>query len=311
MKFSIIVPVYNVEKYLKKCLDSILNQSYDNFEVIIINDGSTDSSEEIIKSYNDSRIKYYKQENKGLSIARNKGVEKSSGDYLLFVDSDDYLNNDLLIVLNNSLDKKYDLIRFQIDYDINGVIKHTKGTKNDISFQNGIDAFNEISNYEIVEIACCYLYKKDFFIKNNFKFSENRYHEDFGLIPLVIIKAVNVKSLSYVGYNYVIRDNSIMTSNSSSKVLKKSNDLLYHFKYLINETKYIDGDLSIFKSFLANSLILKSITLNGNDYKKYLKELRKLKVFDMLLSDTFGRKVKKVLIKISPKLYYKFLRGNK
>lgn len=311
MKFSIIVPVYNVEKYLKRCLDSIINQSYKNFELIIINDGSTDSSEEIIKSFKDSRIKYFKQENKGLSITRNKGVEVASGDYLLFVDSDDYLNNDLLEVLNNNLDKNYDLVRFQIDYDVDGLIKHTKGPINDINFFSGIDAFKEISSYEIVEAACCYLYNREFFIKNKFKFSENCFHEDFGLIPLVIIKANNIKCLKYIGYNYVIRDNSIMTSQDYDKVLKKANDLLYHFKYLINETKSIEGDLSIFKSFLANSLILKSITLKRNDYKKYLKELKKLKVFDMLLNDTLGRKIKKVLIRISPKLYYKFLGGHK
>ena len=311
MKFSIIVPVYNVEKYINRCLDSIVNQSYKKFEVIIINDGSTDSSEDIIKSYNDSRIKYFKQENMGLSEARNNGVLKARGDYLLFVDSDDYLNIDLLKVLNDNLDKDYDLIRFQVDYDINGNRKNTKGTKNDIIFSNGIDAFNEISSYEIVEGAWCYLYNRNFFIKNNFKFSKGRIHEDFGLVPLIILKANNVKCINYVGYNYVIRDNSIMTNNDYEKILKKADDFLFHFKYLLDESRNIKGDLSIFKSFIANSIILKSTTLNGKDYHKYLEELKKINTFDMLLSDTLARKIKKIIIKISPKLYYKFLGGNK
>ena len=307
MKFSIIVPVYNVEKYIKKCLDSIINQSYKNFEVIIINDGSKDSSEEIIKKYKDSRIKYYKQDNQGLSMARNNGVLKSNGDYLLFVDSDDYINKDLLKVLNESLDKEYDLIRFQVDYDINGEKKSTRGTKDTITFTNGIDAFNEISSYEIVEATWCYLYNKKFFMNNKFKFAKGLVHEDFGLTPLVILKAKNIKCINYVGYNYVIRDNSIMTSNNYEKVLKKSKDFLAHYKFLLKESKNIDGDLTVFNSFIANSTILKSITLHKDDYKEYIKELKKLNTFDMLIDDSLGRKVKKVLIKKSPKMYYRLI----
>ena len=96
MKFSIIVPVYNVEKYLKRCLDSIQNQTYDNFEVIIVNDGSPDHSQEIIDEYvkHDDRFLSYQKENGGLSDARNYGVKYATGDYLLFVDSDDYVSSD-------------------------------------------------------------------------------------------------------------------------------------------------------------------------------------------------------------------------
>ena len=84
MKFSIIIPVFNVDAYLKKCLDSVLNQTYENFEIILINDGSTDNSGLICKEYvkKDNRIIYFEQENSGLSVARNNGVLKSSGDYL-------------------------------------------------------------------------------------------------------------------------------------------------------------------------------------------------------------------------------------
>ena len=98
---SVIVPVYNVEKYLKKCVDSILSQSYQNIEVILINDGSLDGSGEICEAYaqKDERIKYITQNNSGLGKTRNRGVEEASGKYLLFVDSDDYIENTMIILV--------------------------------------------------------------------------------------------------------------------------------------------------------------------------------------------------------------------
>lgn len=93
MKVSIIIPIYNSEKYLKQCLESIINQTYKNIEIICINDGSTDNSEKIIKDYlkTNKNITYLKQPNAGQSIARNKGLEKATGDFILFVDSDDFI----------------------------------------------------------------------------------------------------------------------------------------------------------------------------------------------------------------------------
>ena len=116
-KFSVIVPVYNTEKYLRKCIDSILNQSYDDYEIIIVNDGSTDSSKKIINEYCktfSSKIKGVHKKNGGLSDARNKGVKKACGDYLLFVDSDDYIEKNLLKTLSKKLKDEPDIIRFQI-----------------------------------------------------------------------------------------------------------------------------------------------------------------------------------------------------
>ena len=107
MKVSIIVPVYNMEKRLNKCLDSIINQTYKNIEIIVINDGSKDNSLDIIKSYHDDRIKIINQDNQGISVARNNGIKASSGDYLCFVDSDDYIETNMIDELVNkiSIDK--------------------------------------------------------------------------------------------------------------------------------------------------------------------------------------------------------------
>lgn len=309
-KFSIIIPVYNSSKYLKKCLDSVFNQSFKDYEVIVINDGSTDDSASVINNYVDkiNYIKIDKKETIGPSLARNLGVSKADGDYILFLDSDDYYESDLLSKLYESMDVDYDLIRFEIQYDKNGIKEKLLGSSDDNTFNNGILAFNKICNYSIVESPCCYAFNRKYFLKNKFKFAEDTLHEDFGLIPLVIINSKSVKCLRYIGYNYVIHENSIMSSNSYDKILKKCNDFLFHFKKLKEESSKLSGDLSIFNSYIANSVILKSTFLKGKDYKKYIKELRKLNVFDMLLTDTLFRKIKKILVSISPKIYYKLVR---
>lgn len=310
-KFSLIIPAYNVEKYIKKCLDSVLNQTYNNYEIIIINDGSTDNTSKILESYkSNKKIKIINQENKGLSNARNTGVSNAKGDYILFIDSDDFIEKELLEILNKTI-KDEDLIRFQIRIldETNKIIKEYKEeTFNNL---NGIEAFNKLSKYNLVELAVCYAYKKDTFLKNNYKFEEKTYHEDFGLIPYIIISSKKVTSINYIGYNYLQRKNSIMNNTDYENEIKKSNDVLKHYKNLIKWSQNIEGDLTIYKSFIANSVILKSLNLKEKDYKNYIKKLKEYKVYDNLLTNNKENKIKKILIKISPKLYYKIIRGLK
>lgn len=120
LKFSIIIPVYNTEKYLNKCFDSLINQNYQNFEVIIINDGSTDNSLEICNKYsnNDNRFKIIDIKNQGVSTARNIGLNEVTGDYITFLDSDDWLENDALLVINKKINnKKYDIVQSNLFLD--------------------------------------------------------------------------------------------------------------------------------------------------------------------------------------------------
>lgn len=308
MKFSIIVPSYNSFEYLDKCLTSIFSSTYKNFEVIFVNDGSTDNTEEKIKKYMNEydNIIYIKQENKGLSEARNEGVKKATGDYILFVDSDDYIENELLEKIFISSKNKPDLIRFQV----REVFSDKINNYNEDEFNGiiGIDAFNRIINYHYVEIACAYAYNREFFLKNDFKFKKGIYHEDFALIPLIILKSNRVNSINYIGYNYYQRNESIMHTNDYNKTLKKVSDTYTSFLYLNDESSKIKGDTRTFKSFIANSLIYKICSLKKNDYKKYKKILKDDKVYDLLLSDTLSRKIKKILVKISPKLYYKIIK---
>lgn len=300
-KFSIIVPVYNTEKYVKRCLDSIKSQTFKDYEVIIINDGSTDNSSDIISKYS---YKVINQENQGLSMVRNNGVKEASGDYLIFLDSDDYIEKDLLEEINNSLSNNPDLVRYQI--------KEVFDNKDNINYEeipfdnkNGVEAFKLITNYHFVENAWAYAIKREFYLKEKFSFKKGTYHEDFGLIPLVIIKSKIVNSINYVGYCYYQRDGSIMNSSDYSKTKKKVKDFYNHYLYLTKEINKTKLDKTYFMSFISNSLILKITELKGKDYKDALTRLKKDKVFDNLLNDSLGRKIKNILVRISPKLYYR------
>ena len=116
-KVSMIVPVYNVEKYIGKCLESIVNQTFKNIEIIVVNDGSTDNSQEIINEYEKkypNLLKSYEKENGGLSDARNYGLEKANGDYICFVDSDDFLAIDLLEKLEKYMTLDIDMIKYKM-----------------------------------------------------------------------------------------------------------------------------------------------------------------------------------------------------
>ena len=303
-KFSIIIPVYNVEKYIKKCLDSIFEQSFKDYEVIVVNDGTKDNSMDIVKEYN---VKIINQKNQGLTEARNSGAKKATGEYLIFIDSDDYIDKDLLKEINKSLKNDPDIVRFQIRevYEDDKESKDYKETP--FTNKNGVEAFNLITKYHFVENAWSYAIKRSYYEDNNYSFKKGTIHEDFGLLPLVIIKANTVNSISYIGYNYLQRKGSIMSQKDYEKTKKKVSDFYNHYKYLIEEINMTKLDSKVFKSFISNSLILKICELDNKDYKEYKKILKEQKVFDNLLEDSFVRKIKKLLFKISPKITSKII----
>ena len=303
-KFSIIIPVYNVEKYIKKCLESVFSQNYKNYEVIVVNDGTKDNSMDIVKNY---PVKIINQKNQGLSVARNSGVEKATGEYILFLDSDDYIEKGLLEKIDKSLNNEPDIVRFQIR-EVFKDGKKIEYNEKPFTDKTGQEAFQLITKYHFVENAWCYAIRREYYLKNKFKFKENTFHEDFGLLPLVIIKAKKVNSIDYIGYNYLQRQGSIMNNGEYTKTQKKVADMYDHYYFLLNEAKKLSFDTSIFKSFISNSLIIKITELNDKDYKIYVKKLKRDKVFNNLLTDTFQRKIKRILLSFSPKKYYKFMK---
>lgn len=305
MKFSIIIPIYNVEKYLRKCLDSVASQTYNNFEVIIVIDKCDDNSEKIadkyIKKYGWTKIY---EEHTGLAKARNIGIQKATGDYIVLLDSDDYLENDFLETINKALNDKPDILRFQV----RDIINDQKIDHNEIGFDstNGTEAFNKIVRYHYIENAWAYVYKRDYFIKNNFKYMENCIAEDYGLTPLVIVKAKIVKSISYIGYNYVQRNNSLMNNTDYKKKIKKMEDMLKQSDYEKEQIKNIENNESVLR-FLDNSLIYYSTTLQYKDYKKYNRVLKEKNCYKHPIERGLKSKVRNLIIKTNSYLFYNYL----
>lgn len=308
VKFSIIVPVYNVEKYLEDCLNSILNQAYENFEVIVVNDGSQDNSQDIINKFvkKDSRVKSFKKKNGGVSDTRNYGISKALGDYFIFVDSDDTINDRLLEKLNEEIgkNKDIDLVKYQIQMTDKEPVEEFKT----FEMLNGEEAFLELLKDDLFVSPVTYAYRLEYFKSKKFKYEVGRVHEDFGLTPLIVISADKVSAIDYVGYNYIVRENSIMTNNSIERLIKKNEDSLFHYDRMmefIENKKFSDYTTKIFKSYISNGLINRTVLLDDKLLKDYINELKSRKVGNNLIDDTLLRKLKKMLFKLSPSLYIK------
>lgn len=236
MFLSIIVPLYNVEKYIRKCLDSLLNQNFENYEIIVVNDGSTDNSDSIIRKYyvNNVKIKYFTKENGGLSSARNFGLSKASGEYIMFVDSDDYVDENLLLEMYEKLSKssKTQVLRINkrvLNSDMQAI---SEDKVKELYELNGEQAFLFIRRQHIIlETAWTYIIKKSYWDSYNFSFAEGYLHEDLGLIPDVIIHA---KFVSFVNthnkYNYIYRENSITSDVSVTNLFKRMNDVMLFYR---------------------------------------------------------------------------------
>ena len=308
-KISVIIPVYNTEKYIKKCLDSLVNQTMNNIEIIVVNDGSIDHSEEIIKKYEEkykNMIKYFKKENGGLSEARNYGIRKANGEYIAFVDSDDYIDINLFSNLEKYMQREVDLIKYK-------TIKIYENEKQEkfegpvFEEKNGQDAFNKLYAKDILlEPAWLYLYKREFWNENNFEFTENTYHEDFGLIPLVILQAKTMVSTDVYVYYYIQRENIIVTDNTKNK--KKAYDLLVHYDNMINKIKDMKLDKKTkenIKIYYTNAILLKINDLDKNETKKYIKEVKKRKILKNIKIRNIKQLIKKIILLINIKLYLK------
>ena len=174
-KFSIVIPVYNVEDYIERCLESIKKQTFKDYEVIVVNDGTKDNSMEIVNKY---PFKIINQENQGLSAARNNGAKKAKGEYILFLDSDDYLEKNTLKEVNKVIEKDTDLVRFQIKevYDDGKVIEYNEQAFKNL---NGEEAFSHIVNYHFIENAWCYAINRKYYEKEKFSFAKGTIHEDY------------------------------------------------------------------------------------------------------------------------------------
>lgn len=205
---SIIVPIYNAEKYLNKCIDSLINQTKKELEFILINDGSTDRSEEIIKGYKDKRIKYFKNKNQGIGKTRNFGIEKASGKCLMFLDSDDYLSEDACEVMYEKMEKeKLDLVICNF-YQVTGNHKEEVRIK---EFDNTSLKENKELLLEVNLSPWNKLYKSELIKKNNIKFIEDLKYEDAPFVVEAMDKAKEIGQIKSPLNYYVVHKNSETT----------------------------------------------------------------------------------------------------
>lgn len=228
---SIIIPVYNVEKYIEKCLTSIVEQDVENVEVILINDGSVDDSGRICEKYCEKYhyMRVFHQNNQGLSMARNRGLAVASGKYVLFLDSDDYLNNDILDkLLEVLLETKEDII-------VGKYFRHYEATgecvESNVSFQDVSNKFNPIKLYcEMMKkdafwlVVSILIIRRDFLIDNNLYFEPGIYHEDelWGVSLFLFANGIKIFDEN-IFYYRIGRENSI----TSSKKIKKEFDKIW------------------------------------------------------------------------------------
>lgn len=244
-KISIIVPIYNVEKYLKKCIDSILEQTYSNIEVILVDDGSPDNCGKICDEYkkNDNRIIVIHKSNGGLSDARNVGISVATGDYIAFIDSDDYVDNNYISYLYNLLVLNNSDISIVMPYivDENYIIKN-KTRKEKIYNYNNVEALKIMLYQKKFETSAWgKLFKVD--VIKNIEFPKGKIYEDLGTIYKYILNANKITFSTKKSYYYLQRSDSIMRG------VYKSNDLDYvsNAKLLFDEMINI-GDLDLIKA---------------------------------------------------------------
>lgn len=304
-KISIIIPVYNAEQYLEECLLSISQQTFTDFEIWAINDGSKDRSLEILKKYQEKepRLKVFSQENKGVSAARNLGLENASGDFITFVDADDTIKNDYLSQLISVflLDKSVDLAVCGFLGSETRVFKEISFIINEENIENVISLFDKYLLFP----PYCKLYKHAIIAENGIKFNETiNFSEDI-LFNLDYLAYCNkIHSYNYVGYNYRIVENSLSKREDLSRfvILENTHDRIdnYFGTFANSQVNYINYMLELDywnaynslhallknKSMLSDKEIFQWLktTLNFRFYNQKRKDIIE-KTFFMRLSE--------------------------
>jgi len=298
-KVSIIVPVYNTEKYLEKCLNSLVNQSIVDIEIIIVNDGSTDNSEKIINNFKSNypnKIIYLKKENGGLSDARNFAIPHISSEYIGFVDSDDYVELDMFEKLYNlAIEKNLDLVECNFNWE------YPNKTKIDY----GINYLEKNDFFLLGRVMVCNkLFKASIIKEKNITFPKSLNYEDIEFFYTLMPYINNYYLLNDTLYHYMQRDNSIINNQNEKTAdifiilnniinFYKKNNLFDMYK---NELEYL------FIRFLLGSSFLRIIKIKN---KKLRKELLNKTISELYLTFPHWKNNKLLKIKSKKNMYYK------
>lgn len=311
-KISIIIAAYNAERDIGKCINSIIEQKMQDYELIVVNDGSNDNTENIVLEYEkklDGKLRYFYKENSGVADTRNFGLDKAEGDYILFVDADDYIDKNLLISQEENMNKCIDIIKFKMTkLDING--KELEKINGPVfNIMNGQNAFNELFYQDIlIDQLCIYLFRRQYINEHNYRFIKGAYHEDFGLIPIMLVNAETVISTNIYGYYYIQSNNSIMRNSNHDKTIKKMKDSFMYYDNMIetiNSINISDFTKENMKIYYTNSILLKIQELNIEDRKIFIKEFNKRNMRKNIKIRNLKQFIKRILLAVDVNLYFK------
>jgi len=271
LKISVIVPVYNVRDYIVKCIESILKQTFKNFEIIVVNDGTCDDSIKLIeKNFDDDRIKIIYKKNGGLASARNTGVTYARGEYLFFVDSDDFIKpNTLEVMYKRAISGNHDLVlcdyyKYYNDsnYELIPLIHH----------------FNLNDKKSIITAmpgAVCRLIKKNLYLEYDIKFLENHFFEDNAVMPFLSAVSKNPYYIKESFYYYLQRDKSILNQSTYNKKWEDIFSSLENLKNKFLEYNLLDSCYSELE-YIYIEYLLHAANLRFLDYKEGLKNIKKV-----------------------------------
>jgi len=269
-EISVIIPIYNTEKYLPQCIESVLVQSYNNFELILVNDGSTDNSGRICDNYakKDERIKVFHKKNGGVTSARAFGVEKAKGEYINFVDSDDTIpEHSLLSLIKIAQKNALDIITANY-IKINGSkVKYKINFDNHLSIFKQSEYMKALAQVRIMNAPWAKLFKKELF--DNYTFNLNREIVAFEDLIMNIRLALRANAIGYVNtsvYNYHKRENSASNTNKINlEYYKKITALIVQSFYHYKRSDILVEILPYFNLTQIKFLILDKVSFNYND----------------------------------------------
>lgn len=301
LKLSIIIPVYNVEKYIRKCLESCLQQNIrqDEYEIIVVNDGTPDHSiKEVLSVQNNQKtktgttnIRVVDRENGGLSAARNTGLKEAKGEYVWFVDSDDWIEPNVLYTLvDNAINNNLDILCFTLQF----VFPDGKKRKRIIDYEEKGKIYKGedfISKVGMPPAAWLALYRREYLISNSLKFYEGIIHEDQEFTPRAYCLAEKISFVDEVIYNYNQREGGIMKSKQNvrrCKDLLTVADSLYHFA-----CEKTCKDSPAYYAIMNKVAFVFSQSLSHYDVTAFpLKVYSEKEYYPLCISNTLSRKTK-------------------
>ena len=329
---TLVICAYNEEKNLHRLFENLVNQENQNFNIIFVNDGSTDNTLQIAKEYmikNENCIVISKK-NTGLSDSRNMGTRYVKTPYFMYLDADDFLDRDtigIIVKRIESSENRLDIFKINVKSVSEEEVIVERNKSVELQEVKGTEAIIELGfTDKLYMLPTVYVFRTEYFRKNNFEFEYGRYHEDYGLIPFTVLLADNVTTTEETLYNYVLSKNSITRIKDNRKAIKKAEDTLYFYKqsmFAIDELKKNNNDGRITKDVYKKFKRLYTIGLIEKikemyvilqtekneeivkEIKSFFENIKKEKIYKNITGFELKDIIKRNLIKYNMMLYLK------